>query len=64
MISASGEFPPQLGAPFALDQFPEALASVRNGQGIKVQVAPGSQEPPPAGLPRRAAPVLDITGDR
>jgi 2-desacetyl-2-hydroxyethyl bacteriochlorophyllide A dehydrogenase len=33
---------PLLGAPFALDQFPEALASVRNGQGIKVQVAPGS----------------------
>ena len=33
---------PLLGSPFALDQFPEALASVRNGQGIKVQVAPGS----------------------
>jgi threonine dehydrogenase-like Zn-dependent dehydrogenase len=33
---------PLLGSPFALDQFPEALASVRNGEGIKVQVAPGS----------------------
>ena len=28
--------------PFALDQFPEALASVRHGEGIKIQVAPGS----------------------
>jgi 2-desacetyl-2-hydroxyethyl bacteriochlorophyllide A dehydrogenase len=33
---------PLLGSPFALGQFPEALASVRNGQGIKVQIAPGS----------------------
>ena len=33
---------PLLGSPFALDQFPEALASVRNGEGVKVQVAPGS----------------------
>ena len=33
---------PMLGPPFTLDQFPEALASVRNGEGIKIQVAPGS----------------------
>ena len=32
---------PMLGPPFTLDQFPVALASVRNGEGIKVQVAPG-----------------------
>jgi threonine dehydrogenase-like Zn-dependent dehydrogenase len=32
---------PMLGSPFALDQFPEALASVRSGEGIKIQVAPG-----------------------
>jgi 2-desacetyl-2-hydroxyethyl bacteriochlorophyllide A dehydrogenase len=31
---------PLLGSPFTLDQFPEALASVRAGEGIKVQVAP------------------------
>jgi NADPH2:quinone reductase len=33
---------PLLGPPFALDQFPQALASVRNGEGVKIQVAPGS----------------------
>jgi 2-desacetyl-2-hydroxyethyl bacteriochlorophyllide A dehydrogenase len=33
---------PMLGPPFALDRFPEALASVRNGEGVKIQVAPGS----------------------
>jgi 2-desacetyl-2-hydroxyethyl bacteriochlorophyllide A dehydrogenase len=33
---------PLLGPLFTLDQFPEALARVRDGQGIKVQVAPGS----------------------
>jgi len=33
---------PLLGSPFTLDQLPEALASVRNGERIKVQVAPGS----------------------
>jgi threonine dehydrogenase-like Zn-dependent dehydrogenase len=33
---------PLLGSPFALGQFPEALVRVRNGQCIKVQVAPGS----------------------
>src|SRR5262249_14796656 len=31
---------PILAPPFTLDQFPEALASVRNGEGIKIQVAP------------------------
>jgi threonine dehydrogenase-like Zn-dependent dehydrogenase len=31
---------PLLGSPFTLDQFPDALASVRAGEGIKVQVAP------------------------
>jgi hypothetical protein len=41
---AAGEIDtgPMLGPPFALDQFPGALARVRNGEGIKVQVAPGS----------------------
>ncbi len=33
---------PLLGSPFTLDQFPKALASVRSGEGIKIQVAPGS----------------------
>jgi threonine dehydrogenase-like Zn-dependent dehydrogenase len=33
---------PMLGPLFTLDQFPKALASVRNGEGIKIQVAPGS----------------------
>jgi 2-desacetyl-2-hydroxyethyl bacteriochlorophyllide A dehydrogenase len=33
---------PLLGPLCTLDQFPEALARVRDGQGIKVQVAPGS----------------------
>src|ERR1039457_6034523 len=33
---------PLLGPLFTLDQFPEALARVRDGQGIKVQVAPGT----------------------
>ena len=32
---------PLLGQPASLDQFPEALARVRSGDGIKVQVAPG-----------------------
>jgi hypothetical protein len=31
-----------LSLPFTLDQFPEALARVRNGEGIKIQVAPDS----------------------
>jgi hypothetical protein len=33
---------PLLGPPSALDQFPEALASVRRGEGIKLQVAPAA----------------------
>jgi NADPH2:quinone reductase len=33
---------PLLGPPSALGQFPEALASVRGGEGIKIQVAPGT----------------------
>ncbi len=32
---------PLLDSPLALDQFPAALASVRNGDGVKVQIAPG-----------------------
>ena len=32
---------PLLGQPFTLGQFPEALTSVRNGEGIKVQITPG-----------------------
>jgi threonine dehydrogenase-like Zn-dependent dehydrogenase len=31
---------PLLGPPFVLDQSAEALASVRRGEGIKIQVAP------------------------
>lgn len=33
---------PLLGPPFGLAEFPDALASVRAGEGIKIQVAPGS----------------------
>jgi 2-desacetyl-2-hydroxyethyl bacteriochlorophyllide A dehydrogenase len=33
---------PLLDKPFSLGQFPEALAGVRHGDGIKIQVAPGS----------------------
>jgi len=42
MAAGAVDTGPMLGPPFALDQFPEALASVRNGEGIKIQVAPGS----------------------
>ncbi len=42
MAAGAIETAPLLGSPFALSQFPEALASVRNGEGVKVQVAPGS----------------------
>jgi 2-desacetyl-2-hydroxyethyl bacteriochlorophyllide A dehydrogenase len=42
MAASAIDTGPLLGSPFTLDQFPEALASVRNGEGIKVQVAPGS----------------------
>jgi 2-desacetyl-2-hydroxyethyl bacteriochlorophyllide A dehydrogenase len=40
MADAAIDTGPLLGSPFTLDQFPEALASVRSGEGIKVQVAP------------------------
>jgi len=33
---------PLLGPPFTLDQFPETLASVRNGEGVMIQIARGS----------------------
>jgi hypothetical protein len=33
---------PLLGQPFTLGQFPETLGCVRNGEGIKIQVTPGS----------------------
>jgi 2-desacetyl-2-hydroxyethyl bacteriochlorophyllide A dehydrogenase len=33
---------PLLGTPFRLEEFPDALARVRAGDGVKVQVAPGS----------------------
>jgi len=32
---------PLLGDPYPLDSFPEALASVRAREGIKIQVTPG-----------------------
>jgi 2-desacetyl-2-hydroxyethyl bacteriochlorophyllide A dehydrogenase len=42
MAAGLVETSPLLGPPFALDQFPEALASVRRGEGIKIQVAPAA----------------------
>jgi NADPH2:quinone reductase len=42
MAAGIVETSPLLGPPFALDQFPEALASVRGGEGIKLQVAPAA----------------------
>src|ERR1700683_5250131 len=42
MAAGLVETSPLLGPPFALDQFPEALASVRRGDGIKIQVAPAA----------------------
>ena len=42
MAAGAVDTAPMLGPPFALDQFPKALASVRNGEGIKIQVAPAS----------------------
>jgi threonine dehydrogenase-like Zn-dependent dehydrogenase len=41
MAAGAIDTAPLLGSPVSLDQFPEALARVRNGDGIKVQVAPG-----------------------
>ena len=45
-LGAAGavETGPLLGPPFPPGQFPEALARVRAGEGIKVQVAPGAPE--------------------
>lgn len=42
MAAGAIETAPLLGPPFTLAEFPEALAGVRAGEGIKVQVAPGS----------------------
>jgi hypothetical protein len=33
---------PLLGDPYPLDRFGDALAGVRAGEGIKIQVAPGT----------------------
>jgi threonine dehydrogenase-like Zn-dependent dehydrogenase len=41
MTAGAVDTSPMLGPPFPLGQFPEALARVRNGEGIKTQVAPG-----------------------
>ena len=41
MAAGAIDTAPLRGSPVSLDQFPEALARVRNGDGIKVQVAPG-----------------------
>jgi hypothetical protein len=38
MAAGSIDTSPLLGMPFTLGQFPQALASVRNGEDIKVQV--------------------------
>ena len=40
MAAGAIDTAPLLGQPFTLAEFPEALASVRAGDGIKVQVAP------------------------
>jgi 2-desacetyl-2-hydroxyethyl bacteriochlorophyllide A dehydrogenase len=42
MAAGTIQTSPLLSPPFALDQFPEALASVRRGEGIKLQVAPAA----------------------
>jgi hypothetical protein len=42
MAAGTIQTSPLLGPPFTLDQFPEALASVRRGEGIKLQVAPAA----------------------
>ena len=39
---------PLLGDPFPLAQFPDALASVRAGEGIRIQVRPASDARAPA----------------
>jgi 2-desacetyl-2-hydroxyethyl bacteriochlorophyllide A dehydrogenase len=40
MAAGTIDTAPLLGQPFTLAEFPEALASVRAGEGIKIQVAP------------------------
>lgn len=40
MAAGAIDTAPLLGQPFTLAEFPEALASVRAGDGIKIQVAP------------------------
>jgi 2-desacetyl-2-hydroxyethyl bacteriochlorophyllide A dehydrogenase len=42
MASGAIDTAPLLGPPFSLAEFPDALASVRAGEGIKAQVRPGS----------------------
>jgi 2-desacetyl-2-hydroxyethyl bacteriochlorophyllide A dehydrogenase len=41
MAAGAVDTGPLLGAPFGLAEFPDALASVRAGEGIKIQVVPG-----------------------
>ena len=42
MAASAIDTAPLLGPPFGLAEFPDALASVRAGEGIKIQVVPGS----------------------
>jgi len=42
MAAATIDTGPLLSPPFPLDRFAEALASVRRGEGIKLQVAPAA----------------------
>jgi 2-desacetyl-2-hydroxyethyl bacteriochlorophyllide A dehydrogenase len=42
MAAGAIDTAPLLGPPFGLAEFPDALASVRAGEGIKIQVMPGS----------------------
>jgi len=41
MAAGAIDTAPLLGPPFGLAEFPDALASVRTGEGIKIQVVPG-----------------------
>jgi NADPH2:quinone reductase len=41
MAAGAVDTAPLLGKPFGLAEFPDALASVRAGEGIKAQVVPG-----------------------
>jgi NADPH2:quinone reductase len=42
MAAGAIDTAPLLGQPFGLSEFPAALAGVRAGEGIKVQVRPDS----------------------